>query len=304
MMKDRRPMLATPSTGAGNRAPIDIETLAGTHGFDLKMDGIRAFAEWDGASLTLTNRNGENITRNYPEVVEAAPLFFDLPTWLDGELVADDGRFETVLTRDKQANARAIAAHAERHPVTFHAFDLPLYAEQGWTWRRDALEAMAAEWPRPGRFTITPVSFTPDFLAKTREIGLEGVIAKRLNDTYHFGLRSKSWVKFKNLHRVTCLVAAYSAGEGSRAHFGKMHLALIGPDGKVVPCGSVGTGFKAKETWELKELLDRGEILVVEIEALNRTSGGTLRFPVYKGLRTDVDITACTVDQLSTLPAC
>lgn len=303
MMSDRRPMLATPSTGAGNRAPIDINSLEGTHAFDLKMDGIRAFAEWDGASLTLTNRNGGNITANYPEVVAAAPLIFDLPCWLDGELMADDGRFETVLTRDKQSTARAIAAHAERHPVTFHAFDVPLYAEQPWTYRRKVLEDMAAEWPGPGRFTITPVSYLSNFLAKTREVGLEGVIAKRKDDTYHFGARSKSWIKFKNLHRVTCLVAGYSAGEGSRAHFGKMHLALVDGD-TVVPCGSVGTGFTAKQTWELKELLDRGEILVVEIEALNRTSGGTLRFPVYKGLRTDVDVTACSVDQLSTLPAC
>ena len=303
-MHDRRPMLATPSTGAGNRAPIDINTLAGTHAFDLKMDGIRAFAEWDGANLTLTNRNGEVITHRYPELAAAAPLYFDLPIWLDGEIVADNGRFETTLTRDKQNSAAAIRLHSERNPVSFHAFDLPMYHEQAWTWRRDELERTATEWPGPGPFKITPVSYTPDFLAKTREVGLEGVIAKRLTVGYQFGARSKSWVKFKNLHRVTCLVAGYSPGEGSRAHFGKLHLALVNEAGEVIPCGSCGTGFTAKETWVLKELLDRGETLVVEIEALNRTSGGTLRFPVYKGVRTDVDVTACTADQLQTLPAC
>lgn len=303
MALDLRPMLATPSTGSGGRAAIDINTLTGSHFFDLKMDGIRAFARWDGSTLVLTNRNGIDITHKFPELVAAAPLTFDLPVWLDGEIVCDTGRFEDTLTRDKQSSPAIIAKYATEKPVTFWAFDLPDYHEWDNFARRDALSRASYDWTGD-RFKITPMSLNPDFLQKTRDNGLEGVIAKNIGAHYQFGARSKSWIKFKNLHRVSCLVAGYEPGTGARAHFGKMNLAMIDGTGQIVPCGSVGTGFTGKEILELKELLDKGTILVVEIECLNRTSGGTLRFPVYKGIRNDLDPLACTLDQLDALPAC
>lgn len=309
---DKRPMLATPSTSAGGRVAIDINTLGGTHFFDLKMDGIRAFAHWNGGQLTLINRNGVDITRKFPELIEAAPRFFDLPIWLDGEIVCNSGRFEDTLTRDKQSNPAIIARYAVEKPVAFHAFDLPDYATETNNQRRIRLEVAADEWVhRAGEgwgfalpFRTTPISNDPEFLDRTRTAGLEGVIAKALNAPYVFGARSRSWIKFKNLHRVTCLVSGYEPGTGSRAHFGKMNLALIDPTGQVVPCGSVGTGFTMREIDDLKKLLDDGTILVVEIECLNVTSGRTLRFPVYKGIRNDLAPTDCTLDQLDALPEC
>ena len=306
-MPDLRPMLATPSTSAGGRAAIDIHSLAGTHFFDLKMDGIRAFARWNGAQLTLTNRNGIDITHKFPELVTSAKETFDLPIWLDGEIVCDTGRFEDTLTRDKQSSPAIIAKYAAEKPVSFHAFDVPDYADEGNDQRRTRLEFdISLPWrDNPNsRFFITPCSTDPEFLDKTRALGLEGVIAKHRTAYYGFGTRSRSWIKFKNLHRVTCLVSGYEPGTGSRAHFGKMNLALIDSIGQVVPCGSVGTGFTRREIDDLKKLLDAGSILVVEIECLNVTSGGTLRFPVYKGMRTDVPVTDCKLEQLDTLPRC
>ena len=310
-MRDMRPMLATPSTSAGGRVAIDINTLAGTHYFDLKMDGIRAFAHWNGAALTLINRNGVDITRKFPELTEAAAQMFDLPVWLDGEIVCDTGRFEDTLTRDKHSNPAIIKRYAEEKPVSFYAFDLPDYATESNDQRRTRLEAASWEWAHRvrltdtvSRFHVTPCSKDPEFLNHTRAAGLEGVIAKALNAPYVFGARSRSWIKFKNLHRVTALVAGYEPGTGSRSHFGKMNLALIDTAGQVVPCGSVGTGFTMREITKLKELLDKGTILVVEIECLNVTSGGTLRFPVYKGIRNDLTPQDCTIDQLDALPEC
>jgi hypothetical protein len=40
----------------------------------------------------------------------------------------------------------------------------------------------------------------------------------------------------------------------------------------------------------------------VEIEALNRSADNILRFPVFKGVRTDVTVLDCTVAQLAALP--
>ena len=310
MNHDKRPMLATPSTSAGGRVAIDINTLNGTHFFDLKMDGIRAFAFWNGVQLTLINRNGVDITRKFPELSESAAQLFDLPVWLDGEIVCDTGSFEDTLTRDKQSNPTIIARYAQEKPVSFWAFDMPDYADESNWNRRLRLDHLWDEWTdtptRDGvqKFHTTPYDRDPRFLQRTRDSGLEGVIAKANNAPYVFGARSRQWIKFKNLHRVTCLVSGYEPGTGARAHFGKMNLALIDQAGQVVPCGSVGTGFTQREILELKELLDKGTILVVEIETLNVTSGGTLRFPVYKGIRNDLSATDCTLDQLDTLPHC
>lgn len=293
-------MLATASSAASNRTAVRIESLAGSHVFDVKMDGIRAFATWDGARLRLTNRNQVDITAKYPELVDSWMRSYphDRPIVIDGEIMAEDGRFESVLTRDKQSNRLAIEQAVKAHPTRFYAFDVPTYADAPWHVRRAVLDTLDL----PERWERTIVSMDAGFLAQTAALGLEGVIAKHRDSTYQFGARSKSWVKFKNLHHVTCLVSGYAAGTGSRAHFGAMFLSLVNDTGEIVPAGRVGTGMSRHEIDDLKARLDRKEVLIVEIECLGVTSGQTLRMPVFRGIRTDVDVLAASTSQLSTLP--
>lgn len=299
----KTPMLAVPSTGASNTPAQDFRRLMATGEWlaDVKMDGIRAWLLWDGERIQFRNRNGVDITRKYPE------LDFNLgpdPIWLDGEIIAIDNSFETTLTRDKQEYGPNIRRMAVTDPCRFVAFDIPAYDSWSYVDRRATLEDFLDDDLLSVHLGITTVSDSPDFLDETRDLGLEGVIAKRKNARYAFGKRSRNWVKFKNLHRVTCLVAGYVPGTGSRADFGAMRLALIDDSGNVVDVGTVGTGFKEFEIRELKARLDRGDLLVAEIETLNRTSGNKLRFPVYKGIRSDVPMLACTTTQLDTLPVC
>lgn len=303
-----RPMLASPSTAASNRAPVDFAALMATGEWvaDVKLDGIRAFGTWDGVRFTLTNRNDVDITAKFPELVTQAEAHFPRelpgPCVLDGEIVALDGRFETVLTRDKTVDTRAIARLSGSHPTRFVAFDLPTTSAAPWIERRAVLDGLHLD-TTPG-FGVTPYSHDADFLDRTRELGLEGVIAKRMSSRYESGTRSRSWVKFKTAQRISCLAAGYAPGNGARAHFGAMTLALVDESGDVVLCGRVGSGFTVKDTHELKARLDQGDILVVEIEALNRTSTGQLRFPVFKGVRTDLAPRDCTTAQLEQLPRC
>lgn len=299
---DDQPMLATPSTGASGRAEISYSDLIATGEWigDTKLDGIRAFARWDGKQLRLTNRNGVDITRRYPELCDVD--LGEREHWFDGEIVALDGRFETTLTRDKQEQDSAIERMSRTHPCRFIAFDLPGMPGT-FVQRRQALEEIFLHGAF-GPFGITVVSDSPAFLDLTREAGLEGVILKRKNSAYEFGRRSKSWIKFKNLHRVTCLVSGYAPGTGSRSHFGAMKLVLIDENQRLVSVGSVGTGFTEREINVLKARLDNGEVLVVEIECLNVTENGTLRFPVYRGIRSDVGVLACTTTQLEAIPRC
>ena len=295
------PMLCTSSTPASGRPGADFRQLmeSGDWIADTKLDGVRALAHWTGRTLVLGNRNGVDITKRYPEVVAELEQVLDgeHPMVVDGEIVAKDGSFESTLLRDKQSDKHAIERLSFSHPTMFCAFDI---ADDEGTWveRRNMLTELF-----DGRLQLTVVSDSPEFLADTQKLGMEGVVAKRKTSIYRPGFRSKQWVKFRNRFRVTCLVAGYEPGHGSRSHFGAMHLALL-RDGEPVSVGRVGTGFTEREIDRLKKALDAGEILTVEIECANQTSTGQLRFPVYRGVRTDVGIADCSIEQLSFLPTC
>ena len=281
------PMLATATTGASNTVPISIDDLleTGEWVLDTKLDGVRAYAH-EGR---LINRLGKDITYRYPEVqVES-------DAWLDGEIVALDGRFESTLLRDQQERPASIKKLAESTPCHFIAFDMPELAREPWAVRRARLENEPV--------MVTPIGDSRVLFDTAVELGMEGVIAKRMNARYQFGKRSRDWKKFKTTRRLTCLVAGYEPGNGSRAHFGAMHLALLDVGGPVL-VGRVGSGFTERDTHRLKARLDAGELLAVEVEALNVTSGRQLRHPVFRGVRTDVQPSACTIDQLDLFPTC
>lgn len=309
------PMLCSHSSAASGRRGVDYASLIAKGGWvgDVKIDGVRAIARWTHASgLTLTNRNGAPINRRFPEVVKALTgvlMDHDGPIVLDGEIVAMDGSFESTLTRDKQVDERAISRLVEEMPVMFIAFDMPDLGKpaKDWTQRRADLDAFALDW-KDARFAkhlhTSVTSTSPDFLQYTRNAGMEGVVAKRVNSRYEFGRRSKNWIKFRNRYRVTCLATGYTPGTGSRAHFGAMTLQLLGEGGQLVDVGRVGTGFTAHEIDDLKSLLDEYGVLPVEIECANLTRERTLRFPVYKGIRSDIDLKEVTADQLEHLPVC
>lgn len=293
---------------------ISIEALVGTHLFDTKMDGVRALAAWDGSILTLRNRSGR-VMDNYLDL-EVHASILPGPLMLDGEIVAADGKFQTIAWRDKQRGGKAGVAMQET-PAFFVAFDILWHPEQGdvrhlpYSRRRDLLCGLCnwQHWPAhdmatSGRWLITRTSPDPKFYDEIRARGGEGVVAKRLNARYEPG-RRKSWLKFKSKHRVTCIATGYEPGNGSRAQFGAMFIAVIGPDG-VVDVGRVGSGFNLPTSLQMKKTLDAvqsaEQLPIVEIECLGITRDGKLRQPVFIGPRTDLNFTDCVVTQLDSLP--
>lgn len=294
-----RPMLASPGKG------IDARTLVGTHTFDLKLDGVRSIARWDGTTLTLTNRSERDHTVSYPDLVESFPELTVHSATLDGEIVAMSGSFEDVARRDKVTKPHDIARARAKYPVKFIAFDVLEVGgadlrRQEYLERRQWLEALNLGLHEGSLWDTTLISKDVVMLEKVRALGLEGVIAKR-NDSVYVTGRSKSWLKFKNVHRITAIAIGYEPGEGSREHFGAMFLALV-DNGQIVQVGRVGTGFSNADTHECKKLLDEHRPFVVEIEAANVTQSNQLRFPVYKGIRSDLSVADATMDQLETIP--
>ncbi|WP_460791350.1 ATP-dependent DNA ligase [Nocardioides maradonensis] len=277
-------MLAIASTGASGRQPIDVRKLveSGDWVLDLKLDGIRAIL--DDYSGRIWTRTGTDIADKFPEIRMgswASSLF-------DGEIIAKDGTFETALMRESQSSKAKINRLAESHPCMFVAFDMPM-APGDWTSRRRTLEVLTE--------SRTPLGHDAQFIDAVRHARGEGVIAKRRASRYQPGKRSADWVKWKDTSRTTCIAYGYEPGTGSRTHFGSLKLALINDDGSVQHIGRTGSGFTERQTWELKNRLDSGEMFAVEVEHM-RTLAGELRFPVFRGVRRDKTLLDCTIDQL------
>jgi bifunctional non-homologous end joining protein LigD len=294
-----KPMLAEPQQGR------DIQTLVGTHAFDVKLDGVRSIATWDGHNLTFTNRNGRDQTVSYPDLVASCPLPEGTVIVLDGEIIASNGSFESVAKRDKQTKLPDVIRAMDAIPVQYLAFDILQIGDldlRSWSWlqRRAMLDTVMAENNDP-LWGLTIVSNDASLYDSVRNLGMEGVIAKRMDAPYLAG-RRPAWIKFKVTHRVTCIAVGYEPGEGSRAHFGAMFLAMLDENGTPVQVGRVGTGFDTAATHECKALLDARTPFLVEIECANVTKTGVLRFPSYKGIRTDLGLTDAALTQLATIP--
>lgn len=302
---NQKPMLATPS----NQPPEQLLAAGPGFTYDIKWDGIRALVYIDEDRICLRGRNGTDMTRRYPELVERLREQFPTGSYVfDGELINFDPAtgipsFNRAQKRDKQAKEAAIADCAQRMPATFVAFDflwngddlrhVPLAARQA------LLALNARSWGNDRRLMATQASDDGAALwAFTEQFGLEGLILKR-KDSIYAGRRDSAWVKIKRTKRLTAIVTGYENGEGSRdGKIGALLVSLLDDAGTLVPVGKVGTGLKESDHAPLLACLHRGEQFLIEVEFLGFHN--QLRMPVYKGLRSDITRAECTLAQIGT----
>lgn len=316
------PMLCEPHPATDEA----VRQLNGTYIFERKYDGIRAIvAITADGQVTIHNRNGVDIAHRYPDIVKnmasyaatvsAKGMIFDgeILVW-DPELATDhrDGEWSFPLahSRDAQSNSVKIAGLARLHPATFVAFDmlydtvdlrnLPLSS------RLEHLRQVRLDDRLGGEGFEVPALHEDDIpqdgpqaLALAIEKGWEGLVAKRLDATYSSG-RNSAWKKIKPTRSGSFIVMGLEPGNGSRADtFGAAFIGVKTPDGYQA-IGKVGSGFKQADLVMLKEMWDNLALVngstppVIEVEFQEITDKGSLRFPVFKGIRTDVLIDDCT----------
>ena len=119
--------------------------------YEPKWDGFRCLLSRQGSKVDLRSKSGEDLTRYFPELVDAA-LRLKAPAFrLDGEIVVPDGKafsFDDLLQRIHPAASR-VKKLSQQTPALFLAFDLLASAEdkklvaQPLRTRRPALEAFA-----------------------------------------------------------------------------------------------------------------------------------------------------------------
>ncbi|GAA2033443.1 ATP-dependent DNA ligase [Yaniella flava] len=316
--------------------PVELEPMLATLGnietvhraeddwaFEMKWDGVRAIATVRAATddspgaVTLTSRNGNDMTDTYPELAELAHCV-ETDCVLDGEIVAlGDGNrpdFGRLQRRMKLTKPRDVERERAKTPVYLMVFDVLHHDDESllrteYEQRREQLIDIVTE----GEHMYVPIAFEgtlDEAMDSSRDLKLEGIMAKRRDSVYLAGRRTKTWLKLKHSSTRDVLIVGWRTGNGERAEtFASLLLAAHGDDG-LVYMGRVGTGFDDHQLQSLRHQLDQRarktppvEVpsaeardanwvtpnLVGEVEFGGLTEAGRLRHPVWRGLRDDID---------------
>ena len=275
--------------------------------FEVKWDGLRCmlFRDPEG-KVHIQDRGLNDLTPDLPEVTAAARRVPN-GSVIDGELVAtdSDGRPDYTRLRERLSSG---ASRKDEIPVAYLAFDA-LYLEekpllrQPLTRRRARLRKAV----EAGGHIFVPDHIEEDgveLFEACLERGLEGVVAKHAQSPYIPGQRSPFGLKVKAVKSDDFVVIGWTGEQPFDA-------LLVGfyEDGRLLPCGSVGGGYDHAMQEVIRERLQelatdsspldpppimtrpvrwvRPE-LVVSVRYSEWSPDGTLRFPIFNGLRPEV----------------
>ena len=122
---------------------------------------------------------------------------------------------------------------SNRYPAVYYVFDI-LYLDNDdllelpFIERRAILTNLIKKENEKIRLSDFVEEFGLDVFKSVKNINLEGVIAKHKRSKYQSGIRSKYWLKIKNIKTQDCIVIGYTRGEGNRkSYFGSLLLAAI-----------------------------------------------------------------------------
>lgn len=285
--------------------------------YEVKWDGYRAMAVISDGKVELLSRNNKSFNDTY------YPIYDTLRSWklnavIDGEIV--------VVNDSGQANFGALQnwrSEADGQ-LLYYVFDLLWLEGEDLTGlplteRRQKLQSVL-----PGADNIRvseafDISGT-EFFKTASEMGLEGIMAKKADSTYSYGVRSKDWLKIKTLNRQEVVIGGFTQNEDSPKLFSALLIGVY--DGTQLRyIGKIGTGFSDKLQKEMMQQfkpLIRKKMpfdvepdinkpsrfrpnpplakatwlkpgLVCEVSYREMTQDGVLRHPSFEGMRNDKD---------------
>jgi len=279
-----------------------------------KWDGIRiqaAAAEHDGRLVArLYSRTGEDISRSFPDLLEAMRL----PGAVDGELlIRRDGRVQSFNVLQQRLNRKSVTEKLMvEFPAHLRAYDLLADGEGDlralpFATRRNRLEQFIARLNEP-RIDLSPlvpfVSWSDLAQARTNPAAagvgvdadaVEGVMIKLREAPYVPGRPKGPWWKWKRDPFVIDAVLMYAQrGHGKRSSyysdytFGVWTRAEQGDE--LVPVGKAYFGFTDEELLQIDRFVrrnttdrfgpvrevvheqDKGLVLEVAFEGLQRST--------------------------------
>ncbi|MEO8725381.1 MAG: non-homologous end-joining DNA ligase [Acidobacteriaceae bacterium] len=325
MPSEIHPMLATLVDGV-------FDDPKGEWLYEIKWDGYRAVCFIRDGEARLISRNGNDLSHDFPELLELPKHLRLSKAILDGEICALDAQgrssFSLMQQRTGLRTASRHSASDRDVAIVYYLFDL-LYAD-GYSLMNVAVEqrkALLQQALETGeRFRLSEHFNDGHALFEAAKANqLEGIIAK-LRGSHYAQKRSREWLKVKVTQRQECVIAGYTDPKGSRENYGSIVLGLYDAAGELVHVGQAGSGFTHKShaaLWtKLRELATSKSPFTKKVEATRRVhfvkpelvaeikfvewthenraagvgGGVKMRAPVFMGLREDKQPKECVFD--------
>ena len=277
---------------------------------EIKYDGYRMLCSIADHEAHLVSRNDKDWTSAFPALARTLGRLNVDTACLDGEVVVVDAQGRTSF----QALQNALVPTARAQPLSYFAFDL-LYLNGydlrgvALAERKRLLQGLLSSSPPAVKYSDHFQVPGAAFLKNVCQLGLEGMVSKRSDLPYQAG-RGTAWQKVKCLQRQEMVIGGFTDPEGSRQGFGALLLGVYEPDGRLAYAGKVGTGFNEAMLGSLSRTLAGltqkqspfynpptgaearrthwvKPTLVAEVSFTEWTDDGTLRHPVFLGLRSD-----------------
>ena len=302
-----------------------FEALGKPAQFEFKYDGFRVSVHKDGNNITLFTRRLENVTKQFPDIVEAVKKHVKGKSFiLDTEAVGYDYKtkkylpFQNVSQRIKRKYS--IERLVKEIPIEVNVFDIMYYKgksliNEPLSARTKILDKIIRE--KPLEIVLSKRLVTDDkkkidkFYKESLKKAHEGLMIKNIKSNYNPGRYVGGWMKLKPiLDSLDLVIIGAEYGTGRRAgSFSSFILGCKSGD-QFLSCGMMGTGIKEikgkgvtfKElTALLKPYMIKaaGRIvrikpkIVIEItygeiqKSPTYESGFALRFPRFKTIRED-----------------
>lgn len=296
-----------------------------------KWDGIRCQLVRRAGQVWLWSRGEDLVTERFPEIAGVARA---LPegTVLDGEALAWRGErplpFSTMQRRiGRKALSPEVLAEA---PVVFVAYDLLEESsadlrERPMHERRARLERLVGAIGDP-RMRLSPAleaeswSELAAIRARSRELGVEGLMLKKRTAPYRAGRRRGEFWKWKiDPHSIDAVLVYAQPGSGKRSNLFTDYTFAVWDGGALVPVAKAYSGLDDEEIAELDRWIRRhthdrhGPLRVVDpvqvfelgfegiAASARHRSGVAVRFP--RILRWRKDKPAAEADTLESLRA-
>ncbi|MET0272424.1 MAG: cisplatin damage response ATP-dependent DNA ligase [Phenylobacterium sp.] len=330
----RPAMLAQAIDEAVDFAKLDPADYAA----EWKWDGIRVQAVNEGGVRRLYTRTGDDISKTFPDVVDALAD----EAVIDGELlVIRDGQVAPFADLQQRLNRKSVDAKLmAAHPAAIRAYDILAEGPEdtrvlSFRERRARLEAFVAKEHSP-RIDLSPMqpfaswadlaALRADPPAGDPQIA-EGLMLKRWDSIYEAGRPKGPWFKWKRDPFLIDAVLMYAQrGHGKRSSFYSDYTFgtwTEAPDGgrMLTPVGKAYFGFTDEELKQIDKFVrdntierfgpvrsvraepHAGLVFEVAFEGLQRStrhkSGVAMRFPRINRIRWDKP--PGEADELSTL---
>ena len=316
-------MLATP-------ADAEDEIFATFHGafyVEDKYDGIRGQLHLSDGRAALYSRTLDDVSHQFPEIVEAAPALHRASLIVDGEVVAfkDDQVLPFAMLQKRLGRKQPPADLIREIPVSLMIFDILTLdgrnlMDEPLLERKTVIEKI--EWPPPlriapfllleGRTELEP------FFQQAALRRNEGLMLKDAGSLYLPGKRGMSWLKWKKvLATLDVVVTGVEFGHGRRRDVLSDYTFAVHHDGRLLNIGKAYSGLTDREIEDMTEFFkqhtvqDYGRFRVVEPNVIlevafngiqksdRHDSGYALRFPRIVRIR--YDKTLSEIDTLETV---